>query len=295
MRQGGCLAGWQEDSGWMSPPWRYHRSAIFLRGRDCLPPACPNGRYAPHRSPQQGQFGTRRVGDLALDASPQKLALDSAVAPATGFPARQTSALQTGGLAPEHTSSMSTDSHRERIAATIRISSRPLDDDQVAARTGISPRQTVNQICRSLERAGMVRRRPGPDGKVVNEWLGDRDQGPGSIPGPASAAVSGKGAPADPSATADGAVPAGDSAEQRGAERVMLDLLGAQLGLQLNPDNITVPSGERVQVDGADASRTVLAECWAHQGPPKSAQKHKVLADAFKLAWIATTIYPSHS
>jgi hypothetical protein len=87
-------------------------------------------------------------------------------------------------------------------------------------------------------------------------------------------------------------VPAGDSAEQRGAERVMLDLLGAQLGLELNPATITVPSGERVQIDGADASRTVLAECWAHQGPPKSAQRHKVLADAFKLAWIATTVYP---
>ncbi|HEY5401030.1 MAG TPA: hypothetical protein VIL16_37155 [Trebonia sp.] len=72
----------------------------------------------------------------------------------------------------------------------------------------------------------------------------------------------------------------------------MLDLLGSQLGLELNPDTITVPSGERVQVDGADASRTVLAECWAHQGAPKSVQKHKVLADAFKLAWIATTIYP---
>ena len=113
----------------------------------------------------------------------------------------------------------------------------------------------VNRICRSLERAGMVRRRPGPDGKVVNEWLGNRDQGPESIPGPASEAVSGKGTPADPSATADGAVPAGDSAEQCGAERVMLDLLGAQLGLELNPDSITVPSGERVQVDGADASR----------------------------------------
>ena len=87
-------------------------------------------------------------------------------------------------------------------------------------------------------------------------------------------------------------MPAGDSAEQRGAERVMLDLLGSRLGLELNPATITVRSGERVQVDGADGSRTVLAECWAHQGPPKSAQKHKVLADAFKLAWIATTIYP---
>jgi hypothetical protein len=28
------------------------------------------------------------------------------------------------------------------------------------------------------------------------------------------------------------------------------------------------------------------------QGPPKGAQKHKVLVDAFKLAWIPTTLYP---
>jgi hypothetical protein len=37
---------------------------------------------------------------------------------------------------------------------------------------------------------------------------------------------------------------------------------------------------------------SVLVECWAHQGPPKSAQRHKVLADAFKLTWISTTMYP---
>jgi hypothetical protein len=35
-----------------------------------------------------------------------------------------------------------------------------------------------------------------------------------------------------------------------------------------------------------------LVECWAHQGPPKPAQRHKVLADAFKLTWISTTITP---
>ena len=29
-----------------------------------------------------------------------------------------------------------------------------------------------------------------------------------------------------------------------------------------------------------------------NQGPPKTAQRHKVLADAFKLTWISTTIYP---
>jgi hypothetical protein len=86
---------------------------------------------------------------------------------------------------------MSTDSHRERVTAAIRISLRPLDDDQVAARAGISPQQTVNQICQALERAGMVRRRTGPDGKIVNEWLGNRDREPGSIPGRATAAVPG--------------------------------------------------------------------------------------------------------
>ena len=72
----------------------------------------------------------------------------------------------------------------------------------------------------------------------------------------------------------------------------MLDLLSQQLSRELNPATLTAPSGERVEVDGADADRSILAECWAHQGPPKSAQRHKVLADAFKLTWISTTMYP---
>lgn len=64
------------------------------------------------------------------------------------------------------------------------------------------------------------------------------------------------------------------------------------MGQKLNPARLTLPSGHRVEVGGADANRSTLAECWAHQGPPKSAQRHKVLADAFKLTWIATTIHP---
>ena len=107
---------------------------------------------------------------------------------------------------------MPADSHRERVMAAIRVSSQPLDDDQLAARTGISPRQAVNQICRALERAGMVRRRPGPDGKIVNEWLlSNLDRDPG-ITSPSGTAVPGTGA--DASAHTDGtknarAVPAG--------------------------------------------------------------------------------------
>ena len=152
----------------------------------------------------------------------------------------QLGASRTRGPAPEHTSGMSTDSHRERVAAAIRISSQPLDDDQVAARTGILPRQAVNQVCR-LERAGMVRRRPGPDGKIANEWLGEQDREPGGNSASASTPVHGKGTPADPAASANGAVPAGDSAEQRGAERVMLDLLGAQLGLYESRNRRSAP------------------------------------------------------
>jgi hypothetical protein len=72
----------------------------------------------------------------------------------------------------------------------------------------------------------------------------------------------------------------------------MLGLLGQRLGVVLAPTRIAVPSGVRVEVDGSDSERTVLVECWAHQGPPKGGQKHKVLTDALKLSWIAQTIYP---
>jgi hypothetical protein len=72
----------------------------------------------------------------------------------------------------------------------------------------------------------------------------------------------------------------------------MLDLLSDRLGLALEPSTITVPTGARVEVDGSDTARSVLVECWAHLGPPKPAQKNKILADALKLTWISTTLYP---
>jgi hypothetical protein len=187
---------------------------------------------------------------------------------------------------------MQTGSHRDRIIEAMRVSSRPLDDDQLADRTGISPRQSVNQICRELQRAGMVRRRPGLDGKIVNEWLGNHDRQPDRAPRTSGAPVSQTAVLSDATASQPGQLPPGSSREQRDAERVMLDLLSQQLGHELNPATLTAPSGERVEVDGANADRSILAECWAHQGPPKSAQRHKVLADAFKLTWISSTLDP---
>lgn len=147
--------------------------------------------------------------------------------------------------------------HRARIINLLRQSARPLDDDELARRTGIDSRQTVNKICRGLEQAGVLRRFLGSDHKIVNDLISPQAGAmePGS---PAGMTVS-----QDAGHTA----PPGSSSEQRDAERIVLDLLGQDLGLSLEPARIALPSGARIEVDGTDAGRTVLVECWAHRGP----------------------------
>jgi hypothetical protein len=178
--------------------------------------------------------------------------------------------------------------NRDRVVAALQFSTSPLDDDQLSERAGVRPRQTVNQICRDLELRKVLRRYVGRDGKIINELIDSHAV--------ASDADISSEEPAKATAHvqrgADHTRPPGSSQEQRDAERVMLDVLGEQLKVILEPAVITVPSGARVEVDGADEDRTVLVECWAHQGPPKSAQRHKVLTDALKLTWISSTIYP---
>ena len=72
--------------------------------------------------------------------------------------------------------------------------------------------------------------------------------------------------------------PPGDSAVQRRAEGAMIAALGAQLGFKLEPCRLTIADGATVAVDGYSADPPVLAEAWAHQGPPKGGQRNKVLA-----------------
>jgi hypothetical protein len=56
---------------------------------------------------------------------------------------------------------------REQIIQFIhRVPGR--DDDEIARALGISPRQTVNLICRELAERGLIERAPGPRGKIVN-------------------------------------------------------------------------------------------------------------------------------
>lgn len=169
-----------------------------------------------------------------------------------------------------------------RVLEELRRCDSALDDDELAFRLGISPRQTINQVCRGLERVGRLYRYLGQGGKIVN------DLRPPNLPvNPPSNVL----ADAPPLVSADEVEsPSGDSREQRDAERAMLDLLGTRLGLALSPRRFSLADGVRIEVDGADENLTILVEAWAHHGPPKPAQKNKVLADVLKLLHVATTL-----
>ena len=66
----------------------------------------------------------------------------------------------------------------------------------------------------------------------------------------------------------------------------MVALLAHELGVPLTPRTIAVADGRRVEIDAVSPDLRVLCEAWAHQGPPKSAQRNKVLVDALKLAFV---------
>jgi hypothetical protein len=170
-----------------------------------------------------------------------------------------------------------------RVLDELRRCRLALDDDELAYRLGVNPRQAINQVCRRLERAGRLRRYVGSGGKIVN----DLRRGDDCV----SSAANGADRTRDVVGPLDdgGLSAAGDSREQRHAERVMLALLSERLGVVLKPRRIALDDGIRVEVDGADDELAVLVEAWAHHGPPKAAQKHKVLADVLKLLHLAAT------
>ena len=85
--------------------------------------------------------------------------------------------------------------------------------------------------------------------------------------------------------------PPGDSAEQREAEAFILAGLAADLGVALVPRSFAPSEGVRVEIDGVAEDPPILVEAWAHQGPPKSAQKAKVVTDALKLLWVDRALF----
>jgi hypothetical protein len=81
-----------------------------------------------------------------------------------------------------------------------------------------------------------------------------------------------------------------DSAEMRQAETAMIEELGRRLGMQLSPRSFVLPEGGRVVVDAANGDAQFLCEAWAYQGPPRAAQRNEVVAEAFKLHFLAQVL-----
>lgn len=217
----------------------------------------------------------------------------------------------------------------DRILEALRLSSQPLDDDQLSERAEIGSWQQVNRVCRQLEQYGRIRRIVGPDQRIVNEFVQPALSGValgfpepaalGAVLGSTEPSVLGAAlgeaapsfgwgspelvalatgtpqpvAPPPPSVPATHAEPApGSTASRRTIERAMLDLLGERLAVTLEPVRIAAASGAHVEIDGADADRSVLVACWTQQGRPTAEQEHRLLADTLKLSWIAATFQP---
>ncbi len=81
-------------------------------------------------------------------------------------------------------------------------------------------------------------------------------------------------------------LPAGDSLEQRQAEVDMIQAVSLARGVSLTSTRLDLGNGVSVQVDGVAADHSLFCEAFAHQGPLKGGQPHKVLSDAFKLAYL---------
>ena len=157
----------------------------------------------------------------------------------------------------------------ERILTALCEAGRPLSDRDLQEATGISPRAQVNQLCNRLARSGLTVREPGVNGAMMNR-----------LPGP------------DEFVERSQIVTSGGSLEQQRAERIILDALEAELGVPLGPRRLVSPSGAVIDVDGVSEDGSILAECWAHQGAAKAAQKYKLVNDATKLHWASTWLEP---
>jgi hypothetical protein len=99
-----------------------------------------------------------------------------------------------------------------------------LDDDELSHTLAITPRQTVNRICRELARSGLIARRNGPSGKLCNYPEGD-------APRAALAAESGS--------------LQGRRASASENERVMADILAAAKGWNLQKESLQIAQRKR--------------------------------------------------
>lgn len=88
-----------------------------------------------------------------------------------------------------------------------------------------------------------------------------------------------------------------DSADQRAAELVAVEALSLAPDVgRLVPTRLELARGVFVHVDAYRAGPpVVLAEVFAHQGPLKGGQKHKLMSDAFKLVAVSARIFEGNA
>lgn len=68
--------------------------------------------------------------------------------------------------------------NRERVLVLVRSEPGGLTDSEIRQRTGIEPHQQVNQICRRLAEAGLIQRRSGREGRLINLPAGSLEENP---------------------------------------------------------------------------------------------------------------------
>lgn len=79
------------------------------------------------------------------------------------------------------------------------------------------------------------------------------------------------------------------SAEQLRAEEEIRKLLSHELGVELAPKRMELSAGTHVDVDGVAPDESLLVEIFAHQGPLKGGQRHKIQGDSLKLITLGKT------
>lgn len=82
----------------------------------------------------------------------------------------------------------------------------------------------------------------------------------------------------------------GHSTEQQETEKWLISHFSKKLGATLTRRRFPLGEGSWVEIDGFCESPLILCEAWAHIGPPKGAQKYKVMTDAFKLLFVSALV-----
>ncbi|PWB98235.1 hypothetical protein [Homoserinimonas hongtaonis] len=79
-------------------------------------------------------------------------------------------------------------------------------------------------------------------------------------------------------------------AEVSTAEGAMLHALSRRFSLDIRPRTIELADGTRTEVEGADASGSIIVQLVANTGVFKSPHRNKVHSDMFKLVWLRSCV-----